>query len=206
MKKILLMVLSILPFLLSSTCKKDKYRDADSVKLKATLSDTSEMIQLGDTLKITLTIPEVLVTELGQNTFVQSVNEGLYIIGCSMIDTVNRRAVYVNNPSNFFVTEGVNIGGNLYVSTTNKPYKSVLNIVPPQKGYYKLEITPQPGKLYVNTGSFYGLKVNFNVTNKHWNTIAYYANTYFNTNVNELLNAYRQFDSEGYGVYGFRVI
>jgi hypothetical protein len=150
MKKIFIITLATLPFLLSSTCKKNKYIDADSVKLKATISDTSETIHLGDTMKITLTIPDVLVTELGQNTFVQSLNEGSYIVACSMLDTVNRRAVYVSDPSKFFVTEGMNIGGNLFVSKINRPFRSILNIIPPQKGYYRLEITPQPGKLNVN--------------------------------------------------------
>ncbi len=94
------------------------------------MSDTSEAINLGDTLKITLTIPNVLVTELGQNTFVQSVNEGIYNVACSRFDTINGRRVFIGDPSSFFVTEGVSIGGNLYVSKVNKPYKSILNIIP----------------------------------------------------------------------------
>jgi hypothetical protein len=205
MKKTYIIMFSILPFLLSSTCKKNNYKNTDSVRLKATISDTSEAIPLGDTLKITLTIPDVLVTELGQNTFVQSLNEGRYIVSCARFDTVNRIGVFISDPSLFFVTEGINVGGNLFVSKTNKPFRSILNIIPPQKGYYRLEITPQPGKLNVNNDSYYGLKVDFNVTNKHWNTLAYYYNVYFNTNISEFLSQNQYLENEGYGFYGFRV-
>jgi hypothetical protein len=205
MKKMLIIGLAVIPFLQSSTCKKDKYRDADSVKLKATLSDTSEAINLGDTMKVTLIIPDVIVTETGQNTFVNSLETGEFVIVCVRFDTINRTVVGLNNTSSFFVSEGTSIEGTVSVRNTSRPYRAVINFIPPQKGYYKLNINPQPGKLQVNNNSFYGLNVNFNVANKHWNTIAYYYNVYFNTDTNQLLNEYRQLDNEGYGYYGFRV-
>jgi hypothetical protein len=201
MKKILIIGLAVIPFLQSSTCKKNTYKYADAVKLKATLSDTSEIIHLGDTI----TIPDLLVTETGQNTLVNSLQEAVFNIGCARVDSNNVPSIFVSSPSNFFVTEGVNIGGNIYASKLSKPYRFILNIVPPQKGVYLIEITPQPGKLQVNNNTYFKLKVNFDAINKHWNTLAYYYNAYFNTDVNALLASYRQTDSEGYGIYGFRV-
>jgi hypothetical protein len=206
MKMILIILLSILPFLLSSTCKKDKYRDVDGVKLMATLNDTSETIQLGDTIKISFNLPDLLITELGQNKLVNTLQQATFNIACARIDSSNVPSIYVSSPSSFFVTEGSNIGGNMYASNTNKPFRFILNIIPPIKGMYLLEVTPQPGKLDINKNEYYKLKVNFNVTNKHWNTLAYYYNVYFNANTTELINQFRQTDSEGYGIYGFRVI
>ncbi len=205
MKKIFIVVLSIIPFLQSSTCKKNTYKYADAVKLKATLSDTSETIHLGDMLKVTLTIPDVVVTETGQNTFVSSLQKREFVIACNRIDTILRRAVSLNNTSGFFVSEGTNVGGTVSVRNTSIPYRFVVNFIPPQKGVYYIEILPQPGKLSVNNNTNYGLKFDFNVTNKHWNTLLTYFNVYFNADINALLASLRQRDTEGYGYYGFRV-
>jgi hypothetical protein len=205
MKKMLIIGLAVIPFLQSSTCKKNTYKYADAVKLKATLSDTSETIHLGDTLKVTLTIPDVLVTETGQNTFVSSLQKGEFVISCDRIDTILRRAVSLNNTSGFFVSEGTNIGGTVSIRTTSRPYRAIVNFIPPQKGVYFIEILPQPGKLNVNNDIYLGLNVNFNVTNKHWNTLAYYYSVYFNADMNALLASLSQRDTEGYGYYGFKV-
>jgi hypothetical protein len=205
MKKILIIGLAIIPFLQSSTCKKNTYKYADAVKLKATLSDTSETINLGDTMKVTLTIPDILVTETGQNTFVSSLQKGEFVIACNRIDTINRWAVSLNNTNGFFVSEGTNVGGTVSIRNISRPYRVVVNFIPPQRGYYYIEILPQPGKLNVNNDLNYGLKVDFNVINKHWNTLAYYYNVYFNTNISEFLSQNQYLENEGYGFYGFRV-
>lgn len=205
MKKLIILTISALPFLMSSTCKKDVYKNAEPVRLNSTINNTTETITLGDILKIELTIPGTITTESSQNITVNSLQEGSYSILCSRIDTINKRAIGLNNTSAFFVTKGSYNGGAVFVSTTNNPYVSVLNIVPPEKGVYYIEILPQPGKLKINSNDYFGLKVNFNIPDKHWNMIAYYYNIYFNTNVNEFLASVQQRNSEGYGYYGFRV-
>lgn len=204
MKKIIILIIIATPFLMSSTCKKDIYKNAEGVRLNATINNIAETINLGDTLKITLTIPSTFVTESTQLVTVNSLQKGLYTITCYRIDTINRRPVNLNNTSSFFVSEGSNISGTVYVSNIS-PFRSVLNILPPQKGVYVLEILAQTGQLNVNTSDYYGLKVNFNIADKHWPMIAYYFNTYFNTDTNTFLGQLQDVNNAGYGYYGFRV-
>ncbi len=206
MKKLIIISIAAFPFLLSSTCVKDNYKNTEAVRLNANISNTSETIALGDTLKITLTISGVIVTESAQNITVNSLQEGSYCVLCERFDTINRRAVGLNNTAAFFATQGSYYQGcQIFVTNTSNPYISVLNIVPPQKGVYQLHMLAQPGNLQIHSSSYYGLKVNFNAADKHWNMLAYYYNTYFNTNINEFLSVRQQTDSEGYGYYGFRV-
>lgn len=179
----------------------------DFVKLNASISDTAETIRLGDTLKIKLSLPDVLVTSKNTIT-VNSLQEGWYLFNFSFIDTVLKRGVTLNTTA-AFVTGGGWLSSNgaaVYLSNGSKPFTATLNLVPPQKGVYKLHIEAGPSKLRVNnTSSPIGLRVNFAVAEKHWNMLAYYYNTYFNTSISEFLSVAQQEYSEGYGLYGFRV-
>lgn len=202
MKKIIFLLLAATPYLMSSTCKKDDYKNAEAVRLSAAINNSAEIIALGDTLKITLTIPSTITTESAQQINVSSLQKGWYGILANRIDTITKQNIGLNNTSAFFITAGSNSGGSIYVSNSNTPYTSVLNIVPPQKGVYYLEILPQPGQLNVNTTNYYGLKVNFAVADKHWVNFANYFN---GPNQPDFLTSVSQRDSEGYGWYCFRV-
>ena len=170
--------------------------------MKATINKTAETIALGDTLKITLVLPANIITESGQTIIVNSLQKGEYILLCSFMDTVNHRNIGLNNTPASFVTEGTNINGPLHMSTNSVPYRCVLNIVPTQKGPYYLEILPQPGKLNINSNSYYGLKVNFDVPDKHWIGFAHYFN---GSNQPDFITTVTTVDNEGYGWYCFRV-
>lgn len=205
MKRALILTMVFTPFFLSSTCKKDVYRNAEPVRLNAIISDTAETIALGDTLKVEFNVPATFFTESAKQVYVRNLQKGSYVLSCYRIDTINKRLEYLNNSSAFFVTQGTNVGGTIYVSNNGFPYKSILNIVPVNRGVYVLEILAQPGQLNVNIEEYYGLKINFNILDKHWSLIAYYYSVYSNTNYNTFMSQLQQINNDGYGYYGFRV-
>lgn len=180
--------------------------ESDFVKLNATLNNAAENIQLGDTLKFKLTLPDNLVTSTRTVT-VNSLQEGWYLFDFYLLDTVLKRGVRVSGNS-VYISDGhlsAN-GASVYLSNANKPYTATLNLIPPTKGIYTLSIVPQPGTLRINNSNVpIGLKVNFDVTDKHWNMLAYYYSTYFNTSSGDFLTSVQQNNTDGYGVYGFRV-
>ena len=178
----------------------------DFVKLNASLSDSAETIRLGDTLKIKLTLPDNLITSK-RTVSVNSLQEGWYAFRFSRLDTVARVGVRMSGSSIFISDGSLSYNGfAVNLSTGNKPFTATLNLIPPAKGVYTLEIVSQPGTLRINNSNPpIGLAVNFAVADKHWNMLAYYYNTYFNTDYNAFLASLRQIDSERYGFYGFRV-
>ena len=206
MKKIITLLIAATPFLMSSQCKKDNYKNAEAVRLNAVINNINETIALGDTLKIKLTISGSVVTESAQNIIVNSLQKGSYYILCEKFDTINRKVIGLNSTSAFFVTQGAYYqGSEIFVSNTSNPYISVLYIVPTQKGVYQLYMLAQPGNLQVNNSGFYGLKVNFDAPDKHWPLIAHYYKTYFNTDSTLFTSQLQDNSNEGYGYYGFRV-
>ncbi len=190
-------------------CKKDDFVLADTVKLSATISDTNEVIHLGDTIKLKLVLPSILqgINSYGNptNVAINSLQEAWYDMRFYRLDTATKSSTILwGNTAYNFATVGHTNGGGVY-TTTNSPYTSILNIVPPTKGVYYLSITPQPGHIRANNGYNANLITNFAVTNKHWDMLAYYYNVYYNTNISEFLMQRQQFDIEGYGFYGFKV-
>ncbi len=201
MKNILIILIISLPFIQGAQCKKNQVYLNDFVKLKSVLNNSQETISYGDTLKIKLTIPDLLVTENGTNISVNTLQQGYYIFTVYRIDTtLMNTIVSINNPTNIFITGGgyKPVGENaVYVSSNNKPFTATLNILAPQKGIYYVQIEPSPGRLGVNNLDDLGLKVNFDVADKHW----YLYETYspgFTASASML-------DSQGYGWYCFRV-
>ncbi len=201
-----LLMLFSTAILMSSTCKKDNYKVADTLKLNATINDTNEVIRLGDTLKITLVIPDVLnafdINGLPNNVSVNNLQEAWYAIRFSKLDTITKTTTVLwgNTPYNF-TTVGYTDGFGVYTTTANKPYASVLNIVAPSKGIYTLAVSLTPGHLKANNNGYLAnLVLNFAVADKHWVNYA----AYFSYGP-ELLASLKQQDAEGFGFYCFRV-
>ena len=101
------------------------------------------------------------------------------------------------------ITIGYGSGGTLiYTTNTVKPFRSLLNLIPPYKGLYYIEITPQPDSLKINNSFEAGLAVNFAVSNKQWVENAAYFN---GLNQPDFITSVTQADADGYGFYVFRV-
>jgi len=178
----------------------------DFVKLNATLNNSAETILLGDTLKFKLTLPDNLITST-RTVAVNSLQEGWYLFDFYLLDTLLRRGVRMSGTS-IYVSDGYLSanGASVYLSNSNKPFTATLNLIPPTKGIYSLAIVPQPGRLKINDSNVpIGLKVNYDVVDKHWSMLAYYYSTYFNTSSGDFFASAQQNNVDGYGVYGFRV-
>jgi hypothetical protein len=198
-KSILIASLFFCNVLISNTCKKDYYTGTENVRLSATLNDTSEVLHLGDTLKVKLTIPDLVVSESGQTVNVNSVQQGQYNFIFYQFDTLTQRATRIRNTDAISVSKGTidSYLSNVYVSTTGYPYESMLNIVAPVRGIYYLEIHDKGAFKANNTyGSF--LKVNFNAQNIHNDIMNQYSSA-------DVGNAMLESQTNGIGFYVFKV-
>ena len=171
------------------------------VKLNAEINNSNETILLGDTLKIRLTVPDTVVSNLRTQN-VQSLQRAFFAMRTFKVDTLNRRGVNMLFPA-IWTSVGNTEGNGIYVLKNNaKPYEVVINFKPEEKGLYYLEVVPQPGVLRINNNYEANLLVNFGVTNKHYNILGIIS-PYFGGQ--PFYDAYIQLDAEGFGAYFFRV-
>ena len=177
--------------------------ETEFVKLKGDLNNTDESINLGDTLKFSLTLPNI-ITGSTQTVTVSSLQEAFYGYRIFRIDTVNR-TVFGDAKLKFYLNPGIDnscqtcFTGFAYMQKTALTYGCTLNIIPEIRGVFYLEIIPQPGRLKVNNNYEAGLLINFNVPDKHHTMLdSYFGNNGF------LAGAIER-DQRGYGIYGFRV-
>jgi hypothetical protein len=167
------------------------------VRLNATINDTAANIRLGDTLRITLVLPDTLVSN-GERIVVHSLQEAMYSFTLASLDTIQKVSDRVKGTNVIFATEGATDGYSVYTRTGARPYRSIIHLVPPEKGMYYVQIVPQPGKGVVNKTVNIAPIVNFAVPDKHWNL--------YETHVPGFINAVSPLDADGYGWYIFRVI
>jgi hypothetical protein len=188
-------LLLLLPLFQSFRCVKGN--SPVPVRLNATINDTAANIRLGDTLRITLVLPDTMVSN-GERIIVHSLQEAMYTFRLAKFDTIQKVSDRVKGSHLIFATEGTTNGYSAYTSTGVRPYRSVINLVPPEKGMYYIQMEPQPGKGVVNKSVNIAPIVNFAVPNKHWNL--------YEAHVPGFINAVSPLDADGYGWYVFRVI
>ncbi len=199
---------SILPLLLLvglllNGCEPKRQNYDICLRLLASINDTAETIKLGDSLKISLTIPDTLVTDTGK-LVIKSLQVANFYFTLYKIDTISTQrptpndSIIYGNSKSISVTNGVCNSSQVNMATNTRPYTSTLNILPPSKGLFIVQIEPQPGNIGVNSSSNYiGLAVNFSVVNKHWNLFESYNPGF--------INAIIPIDYSGFGSYCFRV-
>ena len=189
---------SLLVILSSSSCDPDNKDifNLETVKLRATLNNTNQIISLGDTLKITLLLPDTLVSNTSTK-FVQSLQKAQFYLKFRKVDTINNTATLLQQPL-FWVTKGSISLTNSFDFEFNKdvkPYGVNINFKPSEKGIYYLEVVSQAGQLKFNNSYEARLVVNFNVPDKHIQLAAPFLGTAW---TNEAMT--REF-----GVYVFRI-
>jgi hypothetical protein len=202
MKKIITIIsICFLVFFIACNPQAGKAAIDEVVKLKASLNNTNENINLGDTLKVTLKLPDTLLSNL-RNIPIQSLQRGTFAMRIFKVDTVNKKGINILSP-NVWVSAGSTEGQLGYVLKNNaKPYEVIINVSPKEKGMYYLEIIPQPGTLKINDIET-NLLVGFNVPDYHYNILGIIA-PYFGGQI--YYDAIIQSNNEGFGVYFFRVI
>jgi len=186
------------------SCQPPRQYHDTFVKLQATINDSSETIHFGDTLKFTLTLPDTLFasTQTGSETIpVNSIQRVDYPFCLYQIDTTapTISVKRINGNQATFATNGNSEdGGQVIMSVHGKPYTVTLNVVPPSKGLYYIQIPQMLGNIGVNNRNQYiGLVLNFKVNNKHWYLFDPYNPGFSNGIVST--------DYDGFGYYLFRV-
>ena len=145
----------------------------DNVQLNASFSNTNLSFPLGDTLRISLKLPDTLNGSLRTQT-VQSLQRGFYAMYINKVDTINRRAILIQPPL-YWLTKGTKEGNFSFVMNTDtKPYEVIINFKPQEKGLYYLEVIAQPGVLKINGNSESNLIVNFSAIDKHLTLVSNY--------------------------------
>ena len=195
---------------MASTCKKNPLNDpaTGSVKLIAILNDTSEVLHLGDTLKLLLTLPDTLqIISKADGSIspvvVSSLQGCNYLFTFYSIDTITTQATRITDNSHVFATIGRldNVYG-VYTTNASPPYASLLNLVPTQKGLYYVQFGTQETLLTANGVFNAGVRVNVNAINKHWAMYAGYFDPSYST---DFFNTVNDLNNQGYGFYCFKV-
>lgn len=202
----------IMPLLIAATCNKKSPLDSPgtaTTKLSGAISDSSEAIHLGDTLKIILTVPDSItaISKLDgtiSKIFVSSLQSCTYGFTFYNVDTVTKTGTRIRDAAHVFVTAGSidSYLGAVFTSSVSKPYISVLNLVPPAKGLYYVQTDRQENLMKINGGTNLGLRMNFSVSNKHWLD---YANHFNAPNQPDFITSMNELNNEGYGFYCFMV-
>ncbi len=207
MKNTTLLLIILFHLLQASQCgKSNPYNNPNNptVKLSVTINKTNETIQLGDTLKLTLLVPDTIV-ELSKingtmnKVFISSLQSCFWTFTFYKIDTVNKIGDKIMDASNCFVNPGTGSLSSSLINTNsaNKPYTATLNIIPNSKGIFYVEFGQQETAIRYNNTQFAGLRVNMNVVNKHWTLLDPFFTGFSNSTL--------QRDALGYGWYCFRV-
>ncbi len=106
----------------------------EAVKLGATLNTNNQSINLGDTLKITVQLPDTIINATG--TFpVQSVQKAQFYLKFRYIDTVNNTGALVNT-NHYWTSYGTispTNGFNFEFVRASIPFGVVINFKPPSK-------------------------------------------------------------------------
>ncbi len=196
-----LFLFTVSAFLFSCDPDKKDIFNTEFVKLFATVESNSENIQIGDTLRIALKIPDTITT--GSHTqIVQSLQRGQFGMTIYRMDTATQRGTGLRPPA-IWVSKGSAEGDLSYVCNTNqKPYEVIVNFKPQSRGLYYIEIINQAGQLKINNNYEARLIVDFNVPDKHLNILSIIA-PYFGGQ--PFYNGIIQKNTEGFGVYFFRV-
>jgi hypothetical protein len=210
MLKYFLILLSLV--LLASTCSKKSPLSSPgtpTVKLSVNINDSFATIHMGDTLKITLLVPDS-VTAISKidgtlsKVFVNSLQSCTYGFTFYSVDTITKIGTRIRDAAHIFVTAGT-IDPYLYTvftSSGSKPFVSVLNFVPPLKGLYYFQTDTQENLMKINNSMNLGLRVNVNLIDKHWLINANYFN---GPDQPDFITSMNSLNNEGYGFYCFKV-
>lgn len=180
--------------------KKDIF-NTEIVKVNATIERNTETINLGDTIVISLKIPDTLTTS-SNIKIVESLQRGQFGMTINKMDTLTRIGKALKPP--FIWLQKGSMEGNLSFVCNNdqKPYSTIVYCKPQEKGLYYIEIINQAGQFKINNNYDARLVVNFNVPNKHINILSIIS-PFFGGQL--FYDGILQKDADGFGVYFFRV-
>ena len=174
--------------------------NTESVKIRGTFNDTSPSIQLGDTLRIQVYLPDSVQSSTAKIP-VQSVQYAQFYMRVYKVDTINNKGIVITYPKYWTSLGGISPTNvfDFVFNNGNRPFGVIFNFKPSEKGLYYLEVASQPGILKINNNYEARLFVNFDVADKHLALVS----PYFGGQA--WLDAANNNDALGFGVYAFRV-
>jgi hypothetical protein len=201
MKNSLYLLLSIVFYV--SSCEPNEIKpifNTESVKLIGSISDTNEVIHLGDSLKFSIQVPDTISTTSGKLA-VQSLGYSIFIMRILKVDTTNYTAI-LPNASSIIIKNGsfASSLGNYVLNYSQKPYGFDLSFKSQEKGIYYFNVVTQPGDIRINNNYQARLFIGFNTVNNHLHLVSPYfgGQTWENDIIMQNIN-------QGFGFYVFRV-
>jgi hypothetical protein len=174
--KFLLFVFTILSLILQSC---EPPRDCTNpncvtssilVKLKANLSNENKVLHVGDTLKMSLHIPDTLATNEG-TYYVRSVQKATFALHYYHVDTIVSDTNFTINNEDFLIKKGKMAYQSTALELDNSLKELELDFVMSKKGHFYIQISPQSGRLEMTEkdGTKYLIMFNtgFNVKDNH---------------------------------------
>jgi hypothetical protein len=195
MKNILFLFLTVT--LISCDPNDKDIFNLERVKVGAILSNNNPTINLGDTLKINVKLPNDLSSTSGTIN-VQSLQRGHFFLKFRKIDTINNSAILLSQPT-YWTTKGSISNSNGFDFEFNNnapPFEVNINFKPQEKGIYYAEVASQAGQLEINNAYSARLVVDFNVPSRNVNLAAPFFTPAWAAEA----------QSREFGVYVFRVI
>jgi len=189
---------TFLTIILLYSCDPDK-KDIftlEVVKVEATLENNNEIVYLGDTLKMKVQLPDIVIGNSG-NVNIESLQKAQFFMYINRIDTVSNTAILIRQPA-YWTIKGNISPSNIFdfqFKNDTKPFEVIIYFKPQNKGIYYLEILSQAGQIKLNNTYEARLIVNFNVSDKH----LYLATPFFGSAWTN--NA----QTRDFGTYVFRV-
>jgi hypothetical protein len=141
------------------------------VNLKATLSDTNKVLHIGDTLKMTVRIPDTLATNEG-TLYVGSIQEASIGLDYARVDTIINDSTFRISNESFLIRKGQSASGsNKFIDFGNNFRDLELHFVLTKKGHFYIQVSPQSMRLSITEkdGKKYLIMFNtgFNVKDSH---------------------------------------
>lgn len=196
MKKIFYLASVIFSLFSCDSNDKDIF-NLEKVKIGANLSNNNSMINLGDTLKINVKLPNDLSSSSGVIN-IQSLQKAQFYMRIFKADTVNNVANVVPRTS-FWTSKGSISSTNEFdyeFNNSNIPYEVIINFKPQLKGIYYFEVVSQAGQIKVNNAYEGRLIIDFNVPSRNVNLAAPFFTPAWAAEA----------QSREFGLYVFRVI
>ena len=196
MNKIFFFTIVIIVFCTCDSNDKNIF-NLERVKIGAILNNNNSLINLGDTLKVNVKLPNDLSSSSGVIN-IQSLQKAQFYMRIFKADTVNNIANVVSRTS-FWTSKGSISSTNEFdfeFNNTNIPYEVIINFKPQLKGIYYFEVVSQAGQIKVNNAYEGRLIIDFNVPSRNVNLAAPFFTPAW----------VAEAQSREFGLYVFRVI
>jgi hypothetical protein len=204
-------------FILLFSCVKCGHTDWQErknirVQLKGVVLNQNHTLQIGDTIKISITIPDsVKVTDLKQN--ISTFHSVDYIEGgdvCFLkiwkIDTLKKQINAIKNDEIEIISVfGISPSGCYSFNKNSKPFTCFINLKLKSQGIYEINSIPPDANIKIN-GKIKGttaISLDINRKEENWRMLAKYLN--FVRAEEESMTIFKEKELEGGGIYGFRV-